>query len=300
MANHSDIQTLNWQMLPVAGSGGIGVIRMAPQPPYPPHDHVFHELAVVESGTAQHHTTQGVHPLRPGDVIVIRPQVWHAYERPQELVLINCFFEPAVLRRFHPLLAEIPQAFELFYRRLPRPAESVPQIVHASPTQRQVLLDRLSGMIQEQQEQPPGYHVAMYCRMLEVLLLTLRLRAQVSAPTPSPATDRTTRAVLQAAAHLESHYADTFSLAALANRAGLSPWHLSRSFSCVFKMGLVQFLHQVRCEEACRLLRCTTLSITEIAQRTGYDEIAYFTRIFTRLHGVSPRRYRSQRIQSPL
>jgi len=49
----------------------------------------------------------------------------------------------------------------------------------------------------------------------------------------------------------------------------------------------------VRMEEACRLLRQTGRSITDVAGQVGYNEIAYFSRRFRSEVGLSPRQYRA-------
>jgi AraC-like DNA-binding protein len=57
-------------------------------------------------------------------------------------------------------------------------------------------------------------------------------------------------------------------------------------------MGIVEFVHRTRAEEACRLLRMTEDPVGRIASRVGYDEIAYFSRCFRGQIGQSPRAYR--------
>jgi AraC family transcriptional activator of pobA len=44
--------------------------------------------------------------------------------------------------------------------------------------------------------------------------------------------------------------------------------------------------------EAVRLLESSPLTIAAVADALGFDEPAHFTRAFTRMCGVSPRRYR--------
>jgi transcriptional regulator GlxA family with amidase domain len=99
--------------------------------------------------------------------------------------------------------------------------------------------------------------------------------------------------VLHAAHHIETHVAEPLTLQSLAQRAGVSGAHLSRSFKKRMGMGVVDYMHRLRTEEACRLLRLTELPITAIALRLGYGEIAYFSRCFKVYTGQSPRAYRA-------
>jgi transcriptional regulator GlxA family with amidase domain len=50
----------------------------------------------------------------------------------------------------------------------------------------------------------------------------------------------------------------------------------------------------VRIREAQRLLRETELSITEIAERVGFDNYSHFGKMFKRITSVAPRDYRRQ------
>lgn len=52
------------------------------------------------------------------------------------------------------------------------------------------------------------------------------------------------------------------------------------------------YLRELKCENACRLLRSTHLSTLEISNALGYDSLSHFNRIFKDFTGVSPAVYR--------
>ena len=54
-----------------------------------------------------------------------------------------------------------------------------------------------------------------------------------------------------------------------------------------------QYLQQFRIGKARELLISSTLSVGEIAVRCGFDDLFYFSNLFRRLTGVSPRGYRA-------
>lgn len=57
-------------------------------------------------------------------------------------------------------------------------------------------------------------------------------------------------------------------------------------------MGLSEYINKLRVERAASLLSQTTLSITEIAEQTGFGYQTYFSSVFKLLKGVSPSKYR--------
>ena len=54
------------------------------------------------------------------------------------------------------------------------------------------------------------------------------------------------------------------------------------------------FLIGARMELAAKLLKETLLTISEIAERCGYEDIYYFSKSFKKHHSISPGRYRKQ------
>ena len=55
---------------------------------------------------------------------------------------------------------------------------------------------------------------------------------------------------------------------------------------------VVELLHRMRIEEAKRLLRESDAYIYQIADRVGFKCPCYFSKVFKRLEGVSPKAYR--------
>jgi AraC family transcriptional regulator, L-rhamnose operon transcriptional activator RhaR len=286
--------TVAWQHLRKGGDSGMFVFRVPDHTPGTPHDHVFHEIVLVEAGTAEHETVEGIRKLRPGDVIVIRPQIWHGYRSSRGLSIINCLIDSLLMQRLGPLLAQVSGAFELLRQRPRDPRRTPPTVLHASPAQRAVLQARLETIMAEQRTRVDGWQSAATAALLDALVLVARLgHGQAQAPAPVEAIgDRSEQAVMQVATLLETHYAEPVSLEDLAQHVHLSPGHLSRSFSRRMGMGIVQYVHRIRAEEACRLLRFTDEPIARIASRVGYDEIAYFSRCFRAQMHQSPMEYR--------
>jgi AraC family L-rhamnose operon transcriptional activator RhaR len=290
--SRSDLVTLDWQSLRDGNACGLLVRRLPDHEATGPHDHVFHEIVYVESGTSEHHAADGRRMLRPGDVIVLRPQVWHAYASPRKLTIINCLIDGPLMSRLGPLLGSTDGVFDLLRRRTRRPGEAAPVVLHASTAQRSAVLQRLETMLAEQRERRSGWEAAAAAALLDLLVLLARMHVGPVDEARPRLADRTEQGVLDAASYIETHFAQPLRLDQLARQVGLSPAHLSRSFGRRMGMGTVSYLHRARAEEACRLLRYTDQRVGHIAARVGYDEIAYFSRCFRAQIGVSPRTYR--------
>ncbi|GHC06386.1 helix-turn-helix transcriptional regulator [Cerasicoccus arenae] len=85
---------------------------------------------------------------------------------------------------------------------------------------------------------------------------------------------------------------DQFSLEVHMSKLGYSYPHLCRTFKKAYRISPVTYLNNLRMERASMLLRDTQISIADIASSVGVPNPAYFTRVFTKYSGKSPREYR--------
>jgi AraC-like DNA-binding protein len=58
------------------------------------------------------------------------------------------------------------------------------------------------------------------------------------------------------------------------------------------------WLQQARVEKAKRLLESSSMSLGEIVDKVGYEDVATFSRLFLRHAGESPARYRRQHMRA--
>lgn len=100
------------------------------------------------------------------------------------------------------------------------------------------------------------------------------------------------RFVKAAQEYIAEHYTENLSLAEVAEKAGISSGYLSTMFSQNLSMGFVDYLNQVRIERACSYLEQGYLKTYEIAYRVGFRDEKYFSKVFKKVKGMSPKEYR--------
>ncbi|MEK3884972.1 AraC family transcriptional regulator [Paenibacillus sp. PL2-23] len=96
----------------------------------------------------------------------------------------------------------------------------------------------------------------------------------------------------QAADFIEQSYGQDLTLDQLADAAGLSKFHLSKSFSRYYGVSPMDYVRNRRIEQAAELLRATALSITDIGTRCGFSNVSYFGKVFHKMTGMTPTAYR--------
>ena len=82
-------------------------------------------------------------------------------------------------------------------------------------------------------------------------------------------------------------------LAEAAKRAHLNSSYLSQLFKQEMDVNFMDYVTDLRIKEAKRLLKNTNLRITEITDRLGYADIAYFSNLFKKNTGTTPSEYRA-------
>lgn len=98
--------------------------------------------------------------------------------------------------------------------------------------------------------------------------------------------------VEQICAYLAENYQQKFSLTEVAARFYLSPYYLSRLFRRVTGQSIVDYINGRRIEAAQQLLENTTMSVSDVAEQTGFASAAHFRRVFREVMGVGPLQYR--------
>ena len=86
--------------------------------------------------------------------------------------------------------------------------------------------------------------------------------------------------VEQICAYLAANYRQKFSLTEVAAQFYLSPYYLSRLFRRVTGQSIVDYINNRRIEAAQKLLETTELSISAVAEQTGFASAAHFRRVF--------------------
>ena len=102
----------------------------------------------------------------------------------------------------------------------------------------------------------------------------------------------TPAAVVQTVRYIEEHFASPLMVPRLARMANVCVEALARSFKKFQGETIGRFIAKVRVREAAHLLLHTDVKIEEVAERTGFPNCAYLSRVFKKTTGQSPAEFR--------
>lgn len=94
-------------------------------------------------------------------------------------------------------------------------------------------------------------------------------------------------------AYILSNYNDAnLNLAGTAHIFNVSEGYLSSSFKDSLGICFAEYLENIRIEKSCELLKSSSCTILDIAEKTGYNSVYSFRRAFKRIMHTSPSDYR--------
>jgi AraC-like DNA-binding protein len=99
--------------------------------------------------------------------------------------------------------------------------------------------------------------------------------------------------VWKARKFIEEHSGEELSLRRVAKAVNIHPNYLSEKFKHVTGMNFVEYVACTRVKTTCDLLRNPNLRISEIAFAAGFQSLSQFNRVFKKLSGKSPTKFRT-------
>jgi two-component system response regulator YesN len=100
------------------------------------------------------------------------------------------------------------------------------------------------------------------------------------------------KAVKRAKEYIDNNLDKNLSLKDISTVAALSPTYFSYVFKKQTKTNIENYIINAKIEKAKQLLKQTMDSIGEVAYNIGYNDANYFSFIFKKITGISPRDYR--------
>ena len=247
------------------------------------HYHNEIEIYFLISGQRYYFIENGTHLVMPGNLVIIREGIAHkvfsagfGYFERYIFYVNRAFVEDNFEEPDAEKLYSIFDADKFVYR-LQAPA-GIESIFHR--------------MNAESLGAPESGQKRELLKSLAVKLLTQIRDMSESQAHEQTDTNYVNKNILQIAGYINKHFRDKINLDFLADKFHLSKYYLCKLFKNSFGLTFSDFLNHVRIMEAKKMLETTGLSVSEIAKRTGYSDIAYFSRVFKKVMGISALKYR--------
>lgn len=102
--------------------------------------------------------------------------------------------------------------------------------------------------------------------------------------------------ILRVVNYIQNHYTEEFSCKGLAELCFMSSAQMYRHFQAEMGCTPTEYKNRLRMEQAKNMLRDDDMPVSEIAFLMGYENTAYFCKIFKRETGMTPSQYRKKEL----
>ncbi|MFX3631459.1 MAG: helix-turn-helix domain-containing protein [Candidatus Pristimantibacillus sp.] len=262
------------------------------------HGHEFVELVYVVQGQGIHIFQGNDYDIHAGDVFIINPGETHAYfvEHGGHMEIVNCLFMPSFIPDALLQELEITTSMDYFYVH-PFLKQDVRfnHYLNLKGQEASSVLALLESMLREIGSRGSGYTTLIRLQMVELLVLLSRYYTSMKSNRTVNSLYQTERVMTarRIAGYLERHFDKKITLQALSSLFNVSTRQLNRLVREEFGKSVFDLLHEIRMERAKRMLFESDEKVISVATMVGYDDPSFFSRLFVRHIGCSPREYRT-------
>ncbi len=146
--------------------------------------------------------------------------------------------------------------------------------------------ERFLMQMRDELDHPKG---ALNQNVEDIFRIWMRsLRRETAGATPS-----IPPAIAKARRLIETRFIDLPNLAGIAAACGISVSYLCKAFQKHYSVSPIAYAIELRLQHAQDLLKNVDLSVSEIADESGFSDVFYFSRLYKRRFGVPPSQHRS-------
>ena len=248
------------------------------------HWHTETEILRVTEGVFEIYLNRRHYTLRAGDVAFINAGTLHhgSGER--------CAYE-CVIFRPEMLLQSSAGALNRYIKPIVRRQRTVKEcFLKGSAPRIEQCVQALLLLLREPHE---GYELAVHAE-LTALFYQLYREGAVEEATVGRVQEKQMEQLVRLLAWIEDHYAERITLEALSKETGLNEKYLCRFFKAYTAQTPIDYLNRFRIERAADDLRLRSCTVTEAAYANGFNDSAYFSKLFLRIKGLSPGAYKRE------
>ena len=261
------------------------------------HGHESIQINYVLHGSLQHLINQSAYDLVKGDIFIIPPYVPHrlAFKENCGCEVIELEFLPEFIFGEHATMENIETIFDFAYIEpfLVSECEVKPRLNLTGKAQTDVE-NMFENLLCEYKERKPSFLLAMKATVLQLLVYVGRqFQEDIDDVESRQLFDRHRAAITSAIDYINDHFTDDVSIEKAARVAMLSQSYFSYLFKSMTNKTFVEYLNELRIQEAMRLLKNTNKRVVDICFESGFKNVNHFNRTFKNYAGISPMQYRN-------
>lgn len=251
---------------------------------YPSHWHSAAELIMPVENTYTLLVSDVTYHVAPGELFMVPPGVVHEIFAPESGARYIFMLDQ---KEFYAVEG-LGEAQHVLY-----------PCVHLSLDEDPALLDETAGFFRNavfaydrKAEMGPA-EMRLWLRLVLVRMVQVMLhKTRDSSSEANALRSQTVTVMVRSCAYISEHCMEKLTLDDVAAFSGYSKYHFSRVFKTFTGMSFYDYYMRQRLVLCRRLLSDSTMQVTEVALRVGFDSITTFNRVFKQFEGMTPSCYR--------
>lgn len=251
----------------------------------PAHWHNDVELIVIKKGTGTISVDMEPQTVSAGDIILVRPGQIHSISQHDNdaMEYENILFRPDLLYSQNTDLRTL-EYFDLYFN----PEYDLPWHIDHSNSSHKELAECINAIDTLCSERPRYYELSVKAYLFQFFYLLFSGQKTPVYSTGRKSLDK----VKQMIAYIEEHYMEPITVQSAADYMGFSNSHFMKFFKQNMHTTFTSYLNHYRLTIAGRLLLATDDNILVISEKTGFNNLSYFNRLFKQYFHMTPREYR--------
>ncbi|MCM3439471.1 AraC family transcriptional regulator [Metabacillus halosaccharovorans] len=264
----------------------------------PAHSHEFIELVFVVKGNARHIFEEQSYMIKTNDVFIINPGEVHTFniDKGESLEIINCLFLPNLIQDSWLKELGVSQSMDYFYiHPFLDNKERFHHLLNLDVNTSSRFLHLLEGMMFEYNKENSCYSTLIRLQLVELLIILSRQYNERKSRCMQPLSKQDDINILiqRICGYLTRNFDQKISIQTLCHLFNISPRHLNRLFKQETGQTIIEMVHNIRIEKAKQYLIETDEKVINVAIRVGYEDPAFFSRLFRRIVGSSPGKFKA-------
>lgn len=263
------------------------------------HTHDYMQIWYVISGSCEHLINNKSHLLARGNLFILPPYITHRIKitEGETVKIIGCEFSANFINENISWTDLSSSLFDFAYIEpfLVSTESLLPRLQLTGRSQLKVeelMLDMLSEFEQENKY----YEINLKANLLKLLCIVAREYDNQCNPEHHALFERYRDAINCAIKYIDDNYSAEIYIEEICKIAMMSQTYFSRLFKTITGKTFVEYINSLRINKAMQLLKDTEESITDICYLSGFNDAAYFNKVFKKENGLSPKQYRNVKI----
>ena len=241
-----------------------------------PHTHQFSELFYVLSGEGAFYIEDDKIPVKADDLMIINPHVEHTEKTlPNDPMEYIVFGVEGLAFSFIDPDQDNTKGYSFY----------------SYGSDKNQFINFAQLMMREFQEKKPGFEKVCH-GLLQVLLVYISRKQNLSVISDS--SFQLSKECSLAKRYIDANYAKNITLDSLAEITHINKFYLAHSFTECIGQSPINYLTDRRLEACKELLTSSNLSVAQVASSVGFSSQSYFSQIFRKKTGMTPRQYRNR------